>query len=183
MRITPTPISGLVQIELNMRRDHRGFFVETWRNTWAQEMGVTREFVQDNHARSEAKGVVRGLHFQAPPHAQAKLVWVVQGSVYDVAVDLRVGSPTYGQWHGVLLSAQNAVRFYVPRGFAHGYMTLEEGTEVCYKVDDYYNAEAEGGIAYNCPSLAIPWPDVTPVLSPKDTQLPTLQEFSSPFTL
>ncbi len=181
MRIIPMEISGLVLFEPKVNRDSRGFFIETFRESWLKELGQAGPFVQDNHARSEAKGVLRGLHFQAPPAAQSKLVWVTRGAVYDVALDLRKSSPTYGRWQAAILSADNFLRFYVPRGFAHVYLTLEEGTEFQYKVDAYYNPEHEGGVAWDDPDLAIPWPVSQPVLSEKDRHLPRLRDFISPF--
>lgn len=181
MDIIATGIPDLVVVKIAFHSDHRGFFAETWRESWSQALHIETPFVQDNHARSEEAGVLRGLHFQRPPAAQSKLVWVTRGAVYDVAVDLRKGSPTYGQWHGLVLSGENRLRFFVPRGFAHGYMTLEPGTEFHYKVDNYYSAEHEGGIAWNAPELAVPWPDIKPVLSAKDTTLPSLTGFDSPF--
>ncbi len=181
MRILSTPIPDLLVFEPVAHRDERGFFMETWRGEWREALGLSHDFVQENHARSESSGVVRGLHFQLPPHTQGKLLWVVAGSVYDVAVDLRKGSPSYGRWHGLALSAANALRFWVPRGFAHGYMTLEPGTEVQYKVDAYYAPASEGGIRWDDPSLAVPWPDIPALLSSKDKGLPLLEAFDSPF--
>ena len=181
MRVTQTEIPDLYILEPLVHRDHRGFFVETWRDAWGESIGLKHPFIQDNHACSVHKGVVRGLHFQAPPHAQAKLIWVSRGAVYDVAVDIRKGSPTYGRWKGLVLSAENALRFFVPHGFAHGYMTLEPGTEVNYKVDAYYAAAAEGGLFWNDPALGIDWPDVPPILSEKDEVLPLLKALESPF--
>ncbi len=181
MRSIPTGISGLLLLEPKRNRDHRGFFMETWREEWRAELGLPHPFIQDNHARSETPGVLRGLHFQRPPHAQGKLVWVVRGAVFDAAVDLRVGSPTYGKAFGQVLSEENALRMFVPRGFAHGYMTVEPGTEFCYKVDAYYAPEAEGGLRWNDPALGIQWPDLPPILSEKDERLPLLREMESPF--
>ena len=184
MRIHETPLAGLLVLEPRVFQDGRGFFMETWRDSWLELMGITRPFIQDNHARSETRGVVRGLHFQNPPHAQAKLVWVTVGEVFDVAVDLRVGSPTYGQWHGVRLSAQNHLRFFVPEGFAHGYMTLTPVVEFQYKVNNYYAPGHEGGVIYNDATLSIDWPgDIEPVLSEKDTTLNDFAAFHSPFVL
>ena len=183
MQVIPTGISGLVVVSLDVHKDHRGFFAEVWREEWAQAIQLDNTFIQDNHARSEQKGVLRGLHFQKPPHAQAKLIWTTRGAVYDVAVDLRVGSPTYGKWHGLVLSEENMLRFFVPKGFAHGYMTLEPGTEVHYKVNSYYRPDHDAGIRWDDPSLAIPWPCITPILSEKDALLPFLKDISSPFSL
>ncbi|UZP66012.1 dTDP-4-dehydrorhamnose 3,5-epimerase [Desulfovibrio mangrovi] len=182
MQIVQTGIPGLVILEPKVHGDHRGFFIETFRRDTLQNAGLPFDFVQDNHARSEQAGVLRGLHFQLPPATQAKLVWVTSGSVFDVVVDLRAGSPTFRQWYSVTLSAQNFKRLLVPRGFAHGYMTLEPGTEFQYKVDAYYAPQMESGIVWNDPDLAIPWPDITPILSEKDNLLPKLAEFNTPFT-
>lgn len=182
MRIQATAIPDLYLAEINAHKDSRGFFTETWRDTWAAKLHFKGAFVQDNHARSEKAGVLRGLHFQAPPAAQAKLVWVTRGAVYDVAVDIRKNSPTYGQWHGVVLSEANMLRFFVPEGFAHGYLTLEAGTEVQYKVSTYYSAEHEGGIRYDDPQLNIAWPDFRLILSDKDKSLPLIKDFASPFS-
>lgn len=182
MRIIPTEIPDLVVLELPVHTDARGFFMESWRADWSKTLRLDRPFIQDNMARSEGKGVVRGLHFQAPPHAQSKLVWVGRGAVYDVAVDVRVGSPTWGRWHGQVLSEENRLRFFVPPGFAHGYMTLEPGVEVLYKVDNYYAPGHEGGLRHDDPALGIPWPGLAPVLSEKDRALPLLSALDSPFT-
>jgi dTDP-4-dehydrorhamnose 3,5-epimerase len=182
MRIEPTPIPDLVILHLNTHEDARGFFVETWRAEWGREIGLPEPFVQDNHARSEDKGVLRGLHFQKDPHAQSKLIWASRGAIYDVAVDVRKRSPTYGRWHGLVLSEANKLRFFVPRGFAHGYLTLTPGAEVHYKVDNYYNAASEGGLRFDDPDLAIAWPTPPLVLSDKDRQLPLMRAFDSPFT-
>ena len=182
MRVYPTSIPDLVTLEMPVYRDSRGFFAETWRGEWGTKLNLEQNFVQDNHARSEEKGVLRGLHFQKPPHSQAKLVWVTRGAAFDVAVDLRVGSPAYGQWYGLVLSAENMLRLFIPKGFAHGYMCLEPGTEFQYKVDAYYNTDSEGGIRYDDPALGIAWPGNAPILSEKDKTLPLMSAFESPFT-
>lgn len=185
MQIIETGIPGLLRLEPRVFRDERGFFLETYRRDLFAALGVPAGFVQDNHARSEQPGVLRGLHFQLPPATQAKLVWVTRGSVFDVAVDLRAGSPTYGKWYGCELSERNFARLFVPRGFAHGYMTLEPGTEFQYKVDAYYSPERDAGIAWDDPDLGITWPDIAPalpILSDKDRRLPRLRDFQSPFT-
>lgn len=181
MKITHTDIPDLVQLELDVFEDERGFFVETWRDTWAKQLKLAKPFVQDNHARSEAKGVLRGLHYQNEPHSQGKLVWATRGAVYDVAVDLRVGSPTYLRWFGLVLSEANRLRFFIPPGFAHGYMTLEEGTEFHYKVDNYYNPSSEGGIRWDDPDLGIQWPEISPILSAKDEGLPFVSSLKPAF--
>jgi dTDP-4-dehydrorhamnose 3,5-epimerase len=182
MDIIPTEIDGLLIVRLTTHRDHRGLFLETWRAEWAEKLKVSRPFVQDNLCRSEGKGIVRGLHFQLPPASQAKLVWVGRGAAYDVAVDLRHGSPTYGQWHALVLSEENMLRFSIPEGFAHGYMTLETGTEFNYKVDAYYSPEHEGGIRFDDPALGIPWPRLSPILAERDRSLPSITDFRSPFS-
>lgn len=181
MRVYPTSIPDLVTVEMPVFRDSRGFFAETWRDEWTERLGLETGFVQDNHARSETAGVLRGLHFQKPPHAQSKLVWVTRGAVFDVAVDIRTGSAAYGKWYGIVLSADNMLRLFIPKGFAHGYMCLEPGTEFHYKVDAYYNAQSEGGIRYDDPDLGITWPEGAPVLSVKDASLPLISTFESPF--
>lgn len=181
MRIEHIDIPGLCILEPVVHGDARGFFMETWRAEWAAELGLPGPFVQDNHARSEQAGILRGLHFQAPPAAQSKLIWASRGAIYDVAVDIRRGSPFYGAWRGVVLSEENKLRFFVPKGFAHGYMTLEPGTEVNYKVDAYYSPSHEGGIRYDDPDLAIPWPVSGPELSSKDKTLPFIKSLDSPF--
>ncbi|MDL2266882.1 dTDP-4-dehydrorhamnose 3,5-epimerase [Desulfovibrio sp. OttesenSCG-928-G15] len=181
MKIIHTEIPDLVQLELDAFEDERGFFLETWRDTWAKQLKQTKPFIQDNHARSEAKGVLRGLHYQNDPHSQAKLVWVTRGAVYDVAVDLREGSPTYHHWCGLVLSETNRLRFFIPPGFAHGYITLEEGTEFHYKVDAYYHPASEGGIRWDDPELGIQWPEIPPILSAKDKELPLVSSLKPSF--
>jgi dTDP-4-dehydrorhamnose 3,5-epimerase len=161
--------------------DARGWFSEVFNARRYAELGVDAAFVQDNHSMSREAGVVRGLHFQAPPHAQAKLVRCVAGRLYDVAVDVRAGSPTYGRWVGEELSAENGLQLFVPVGFAHGFMTLEPDTQVQYKTSDFYAPAAEGGVLWNDPALALPWPDLAPILSDKDLLLPRLADLNSPF--
>ena len=146
MEIERSGLADLVLIKPKPIGDERGFFMESYRLDWLEKAGLQADFVQDNHARSEKAGVVRGLHFQGPGATQAKYVWVTAGAVFDVAVDLRKNSPTYGKWESFILSAQNKHRLFVPRGFAHGYMTLEPGVEIQYKVDAYYSVRHEGGI-------------------------------------
>jgi len=182
MRVIETGLPGLLLLEPKVIRDARGFFLESYSEKSFAAFGVSDRFVQDNHAYSAQKGVLRGLHFQRPPCAQSKLVWVVRGSVLDVAVDLRRGSPTFGQSYGVELSAVNTLRLYLPRGFAHGYLTLEPDTEFLYKVAAPYAPETDAGIIWNDPDLGIAWPEPSPLLSPKDELLPLLKDFDSPFT-
>ncbi len=181
MRRIDTALPGLALLEPKVFRDERGFFLETYSEATFAQLGISAHFVQDNHAYSVQPGVLRGLHFQLPPHAQAKLVWVVRGSVLDVVVDLRTDSPTFGRHYSVELSAANALRLFVPRGFAHGYVTLEPDTEFLYKVDSPYAPQADAGILWSDPDLGIAWPVAEPVLSPKDRLLPLLKDFQSPF--
>jgi dTDP-4-dehydrorhamnose 3,5-epimerase len=163
--------------------DPRGWFAETYNQKRLADLGIETVFVQDNHSMSRPVGVLRGLHFQAPPFAQTKLVRCVRGRIWDVAVDIRTGSPTYGQWTSAELSAENGRQLYVPAGFAHGFITVEPDTEVEYKVDAFYDRDSEGGLIWSDPSLALPWPLPAggPILSDKDLLLPTLAEFESPF--
>ena len=160
--------------------DARGFFCETYSRRRYAEMGIDFEFVQDNHSLSHALGTLRGLHFQAPPHAQGKLVRCGRGAIFDVAVDIRRGSPTYGKWEGYELTAENGHQLYVPVGFAHGFVTLEPGSEIVYKCTDYYAPETEGAVRWD--SCGIKWPlSVDPILSDKDAIAPALADFDSPF--
>jgi len=163
--------------------DDRGWFSETYNRRGFAGQGIQVDFVQDNHSLSRPAGTLRGLHFQTPPHGQAKLVRCIRGRVWDVAVDVRKGSPTYGQWIAAELSAENGDQLYVPVGFLHGFLTLEPDCEVTYKVSDYYAPECDGGIAWDDPDLALPWPlpVAEPVLSGKDGRQPKLAEFDSPF--
>ena len=163
--------------------DDRGWFTETYSRRTFAAIGAPGEFVQDNHAHSRPRLVLRGLHFQAPPSAQTKLVRCVAGAIWDVAVDIRRGSPTFGQWVAAELTALNGWQLLAPRGFAHGYVTLEPETEVQYKVDSYYDPATEGGLLWNDPGLALPWPlgGETPVVAAKDLTWPTLTTFDTPF--
>ena len=163
--------------------DRRGFFSETYNRKALAEIGIDIDFVQDNHSCSADKGTVRGLHFQTPPFAQDKLVRVARGSVFDIAVDLRQGSPTYGRHAGAVLSAQAWNQILVPIGFAHGFMTLEPDTEVIYKVSNYYAPDHDKGLLWNDPALGINWPiaDEEAVLSDKDRNQPRLAELVTPF--
>ena len=163
--------------------DPRGWFSETYNRNKMSDLGINVQFVQDNHSLSRPVGVLRGLHFQAPPHGQVKLVRCVRGRIWDVAVDVRAGSPTYGRWVGAELTADNGFQLYVPVGFAHGFVTLEPDTEVEYKVSAFYDRDSEGGLIWNDPALALPWPLQSdgPVVSDKDGLLPKLAELKSPF--
>ncbi|MEM1131211.1 MAG: dTDP-4-dehydrorhamnose 3,5-epimerase, partial [Pseudomonadota bacterium] len=178
MKSTNLRIPGLVLIDQVIHRDSRGFFSETFNARRFAEAGIACDFVQDNQSLSVDRGVIRGLHFQAQPHAQDKLVRVTRGSILDVAVDIRVGSPTYGQHEAVVLSVENWRQLWVPQGFAHGFCTLEPNTEVLYKVSDFYAPEAEFGLAWDDPALDIGWPvkGAEAVLSPKDQEHPRLAD-------
>ncbi|RAK59643.1 dTDP-4-dehydrorhamnose 3,5-epimerase [Phenylobacterium hankyongense] len=175
--ITPLALPEVLLITPRRHGDARGWFAETWSRRSLAEAGVDADFVQDNQAYNARKGTVRGLHFQQAPHPQAKLVRVVRGAIYDVAVDVRPGSPTFGRWVGAELTAAGGEQLFVPRGFAHGYCTLTDDCELFYKVDGLYAPQTEGGVAWNDPDLAIDWPLAgEPVLSDKDQALPTLKD-------
>jgi len=163
--------------------DARGWFSETWQRDRFAAAGIDADFVQDNQSYSRPAGTLRGIHFQTPPHAQAKLVRCLKGRIWDVAVDLRAGSPTYGQWVAAELTAAKGEQLSIPAGFGHGFLTLEPDTEVSYKVDDFYAPDCDAGIAWNDPDLAIPWPlpGAAPQLSDKDARLPAFKDFISPF--
>ena len=179
---TDTSIDGVCIIEPTVFGDERGYFMETYEKTDFEEIGINGEFVQDNQSRSK-KGVLRGLHFQRE-HSQAKIVRCIKGEVFDVAVDLRPGSKTYGKWEGVILSEENKKMFYIPRGFAHGFLVLSDIAEFCYKVDNIYDHEHEGGLQWNDKDVNVQWPEV-PGMKPeeyltseKDGKWPSLMELS-----
>ncbi|MBE9605538.1 dTDP-4-dehydrorhamnose 3,5-epimerase [Acetobacteraceae bacterium H6797] len=163
--------------------DDRGWFTETWNREKFAAAGIDTDFVQDNHSLSRLPGTLRGLHFQLPPFAQHKLVRCVRGRIFDVAVDVRKGSPTYGKWQGCTLSADSGEQLFVPVGFAHGFVTLEPDTEVVYKVSARYAPECDSGIRWDDPDVNVVWPlpFSSPTLSGKDTSLPRLKDFNSPF--
>lgn len=163
--------------------DARGWFMQTYSEVAAAAAGVDERFVQDNHSYSAAEGTVRGLHFQRPPHAQAKLVRCIRGAIMDYAVDIRKGSPTYGRHIAARLTATGGEQLYVPVGFAHGFVTLGLDVEVSYKVSDTYSPDSDGGVAWNDPEIGIAWPLPAsgPVLSDKDQRLPMLRDLDSPF--
>lgn len=182
MEFIKTKFEGAFVIQPKVFEDHRGFFLESYSKELFAKNGITADFVQDNHSLSVEKGVLRGLHFQLPPNAQAKLVRVVAGSVYDVIVDLRKDSATFGEWEGFELSAENKKMLFVPRGFAHAFCTLEENTEFVYKVDGRYAPESDSGIVWNDPTLAIKWPiEGEPIISQKDANLQKFKDFKTPF--
>jgi dTDP-4-dehydrorhamnose 3,5-epimerase len=170
-------IEGVYEIRLEPRRDERGFFMRVYDEEFFKKAGLHRHWVQENHSRSEKKGVLRGLHFQFPPFAETKLIRCVRGAVYDVFVDLRKGSPAFGKWGSVELSEEKHNMVFIPRGFAHGFCTLIAGSEVIYKVDNPYNLQAESGLLWSDPDLAISWPVKQPLLSEKDAGNQTLKEF------
>ncbi len=176
-------IPGVVSIKPRKFADDRGFFMETYKAPDYAAVGVDAVFVQDNHSLSLKRGTLRGLHLQTPPRTQAKLVRVVRGAIFDVAVDLRRASATFGLWCGARLTAEGGEQLFVPRGFAHGYITLEDNTEVVYKVDDLYAPECDSGLIWNDPDLAIDWglPPGEIVTSAKDARLPRFADFKSPF--
>jgi len=175
MNVIPTQLKDCVIIEPKVFGDHRGFFLETFQaDRYRDIAGIGLPFVQDNHSRS-AKGVLRGLHFQKTK-PQGKLVRVVSGEVYDVAVDIRPDSPSFGQWEGVILSEENKRQFWVPPGFAHGFVVLSDTADFEYKCTDYYDPSDEGSLIWNDPAMAITWPLKNPTLSDKDSKAPTFAE-------
>ncbi len=183
MQVEPTEISDVKIITPKKFGDHRGFFSETYNQDAFEAVGLDLTFVQDNHSFSAPKGTLRGLHFQTPPHGQDKLLRVIRGAIYDVAVDIRKGSPTYGKWVGREISAEAWNQILVPVGFAHGFCTIEENTEVLYKVTGKYAPDCEGGLTWNDPDIGIEWPlDGAPILSAKDEAYTSFASFNSPFT-
>lgn len=180
MTIKETPLQGLLIIEPKVIRDDRGYFFESFRKSILSDRGIDIDFVQDNESMSN-KGTIRGLHLQAPPFGQDKLLRVVRGSIYDVVVDVRKDSPTYGQSYGVELNGSNNLLFFIPQGFAHGFCCLEDQTIVQYKCSDYYDKDSEMGILWNDTALGIDWPTNNPVVSDKDKAHPVLADFNSPF--
>ena len=180
MKVSETNLPGVYILEPARHADDRGFFSESWNQRRMAEAGLHMEFVQDNHSLSEAAGTLRGLHYQSPPHGQGKLVRCGRGSLFDVAVDVRKGSPTYGQWTGVELSFENGRQLLVPEGFLHGFVTREPRTEVVYKVTDYYSADCDGAVHWD--SCGIDWGiDAAAQISAKDAAAPAFADFDSPF--
>lgn len=176
MKKIETRLPDVFIIEPVVHGDHRGYFMETYSTKAFEEIGITNTFVQDNQSFSAQKGVLRGIHFQNAPMAQAKLVRVTKGTVLDVAVDLRKGSPNYKQWVAVELSADNKRMLFIPRGFGHGFVTLTSDVELCYKVDNLYSKECDRGIRFNDPSIGVKWGIEEPILSEKDTTSPMLDD-------
>ncbi|MRH41300.1 dTDP-4-dehydrorhamnose 3,5-epimerase [Aquibacillus halophilus] len=182
MNIKDTRLPGVKVIEPKVFGDHRGWFMETYSELNFKEEGIDVAFVQDNQSFSAIKGTLRGLHYQLNPKAQTKLVRCTRGALYDVAVDIRQNSPTYGEWFGIELTAENKKQLLVPQGFAHGFITLREDTEVQYKVDQFYEPECDRGIIWNDPEIGINWPlDIKPVLSEKDEKAPLLKDAEKNF--
>jgi dTDP-4-dehydrorhamnose 3,5-epimerase len=180
MKIETTPIEGLLIIHPKIFNDGRGYFYESWNAKVFRDAGIDEEFVQDNQSLSQ-KGVLRGLHFQSPPHAQAKLVRVISGAVMDIAVDIRKNSPTYGKHVALELSEENKIMFFIPRGFAHGFATLRDNTLFAYKCAGFYNKNAEDTILWNDSDLNIDWKIDSPLLSEKDLHGKKFSGFASPF--
>ncbi|MEW4431801.1 dTDP-4-dehydrorhamnose 3,5-epimerase [Paenibacillus pabuli] len=176
MKVTPLKLQGASLIEPVVHGDHRGFFVESFNDAVLFDKGIKHTFVQDNQSLSAQPGVLRGLHYQLNPKAQTKLIRVIAGAIYDVIVDIRKGSATFGKWEGFILSEHNHRQLLVPKGFAHGFCTLVPNTQVLYKVDEYYSPENDRGILWSDPALGIDWPTSNPILSEKDQKHPLLQD-------
>lgn len=182
MQIEKTALPGVKILTPARFGDHRGFFSESWNKTRMEDASLHYDFVQDNHSLSAKVGTVRGLHFQSPPHAQAKLVRCGKGGLFDVAVDIRNGSPTFGQWVGVELSFENGKQLMIPAGFLHGFVTREPDTEIIYKCTDYYAPECDGAIRFDDPDIGIDWGlEGEALLSYKDAKAPWFRDFESPF--
>ena len=184
MKIEERKLKEVFEITLNSHSDERGFFMRTFDQKLFGDAGISREWVQENHARSERKNIIRGLHFQFPPYSETKLVRVVSGEILDVFVDLRKDSPTFGQWDSIVLSSENKKMVLIPRGFAHGYRTLSDISEVLYKVDNYYSPEHECGLFWNDQDLNIDWglnKDEEPILSEKDKSNISFKEFNNKY--
>lgn len=180
-QFTPLAIPEVILVEAQRFGDDRGFFMETYKQSDFAANGIAERFVQDNCSHS-ARGVLRGLHYQLNPHAQGKLVGVVQGEVFDVAVDIRQGSPTYGRWLGEALSVANGRMLFIPPGFAHGFCVLSDFATISYKSTDTYAPDCERGIVWNDPDIGVTWPLADPILSPRDQNLPVLNEADNNFT-
>jgi dTDP-4-dehydrorhamnose 3,5-epimerase len=181
MKVLETKIPGVILLEPKVFGDYRGFFVESYNKQTFDNLNLKYNFIQDNHSLSAQPGTLRGLHYQLGPKAQTKLVRVTQGSIYDVVVDMRKNSPTYGKWEGFILSSENKRQLLVPKGFAHGFCTIASNTEVQYKVDEYYSPDHDRGVIWNDPHLKINWPTFNPILSEKDTKHPVFLEADNNF--
>jgi len=183
MKIRETPIPGLLVLEPRRFSDTRGWFSEIWNHETLKAQGIDIDFVQDNQSMSVAPGTIRGLHYQAPPRAQDKLVRCLRGVIFDVAVDIRPGSATRGQWFGIELSDDNGLQLLIPQGFLHGFVTRSEGAEIAYKCSDIYSPDHDGAVRFDDPDLAIDWgiaPDAA-ILSDKDRAAPLLRDWENPF--
>jgi len=181
MKVTKTKIKDVLIIEPDLFQDDRGWFMENYNKEKFKNAGIEAGFIQDNHSYSKIKGILRGLHFQTNPYSQAKLVRCIRGAVLDVAVDLRKASSTYKQWISVELSAENKKIFFIPRGFAHGFLTLTDDVDFEYKVDNYYNKNSEGRIHFNDPEIGINWGIENPILSKEDSESPFLKNLEIDF--
>ena len=182
MQVEQTLLEGVLILTPQRHGDARGFFSESWNKARMEAAGLRYDFVQDNHSVSAAAGTLRGLHYQSPPHAQAKLVRCGRGALWDVAVDFRAGSPTFGDWIGVDLTPQNGRQLLIPAGFLHGFVTRAPDTEIIYKCTDYYAPDCDGAVAWDDPDIGIDWGVAAPVLSDKDARAPGLADVPSPFT-
>ena len=176
MKVIETKLPGVRILEPQVFGDARGWFMESWSQKKMEDAGICVDFVQDNHSFSAERGTLRGLHYQLNPMAQAKLLRVSRGAVFDVAVDIRRGSPTYAQWIGIELSAENYRQLFIPRGFAHGFITLTDNVEVQYKADNLYAPDCDGNIRWDDPAIGVAWPFTPVVLSEKDAIAPSLAE-------
>jgi dTDP-4-dehydrorhamnose 3,5-epimerase len=178
MEFKPRKLEGIFEIQLSPIRDERGFFMRSFDSALFRLAGLHCDWVQENHSRSERAGIIRGLHFQFPPFAETKLVRCVRGEIFDVFVDLRKDSPTFGRWDGLVLSEANKKMVFIPRGFAHGFCTLSEESEVLYKVDNVYNRDSEGGLLWSDSEIGIEWPLADkPIFSEKDARNMSLRQF------
>lgn len=182
MNFIETTLAGVYILEPIIHGDPRGWFIESYSDEQFEKANLNLRFVQDNHSFSASKGTLRGLHYQLSPKAQTKLIRCTKGCIFDVAVDIRKGSPTFGEWFGIELSAENKKQLLVPKGFAHGFMTVTDDVEVQYKVDELYSPENDRGIIWNDPEIGIKWPiDIKPILSQKDEKAPLLKEAENNF--
>ncbi|MBJ3764345.1 dTDP-4-dehydrorhamnose 3,5-epimerase [Maribius pontilimi] len=184
MYIETTPLPGVLILTPKRFGDDRGFFAETWNRQRMAQAGLDIDFVQDNHSVSARTDTLRGLHYQSPPHAQSKLVRCGRGALWDVAVDIRVGSPTYGRWTGVELTPENGKQLLIPSGFLHGFVTRAPDTEIVYKCSDHYHPDCDGAIAWNDPDIGIAWglESTAPILSDRDAKAPALADMDPVFT-
>jgi dTDP-4-dehydrorhamnose 3,5-epimerase len=178
LKLVETKLKDAFIIEPSVHGDHRGYFMESYNKSKFEALGLQFDLIQDNHSLSTEVGILRGLHFQKSPKAQTKIVRVLTGAIYDVVVDLRPDSETFGQWIGVELSEENKRQLVVPKGFGHGFCTIAPNTQVLYKVDEYYSPEHDSGILWNDPDLAIDWPTKEPILSDKDRSQPSFQDYA-----